>query len=84
MSDSFGLHATAVEEIRESCSQVPRVGVTMTPVNELTNSKCPDYHSHRQNAEERLGFREGQVVTREEDEAIIAETEAEYRACEGH
>ena len=50
-------------------------------MNENTN--CPDPNSHAQNAADRL-FPGVQVLSAEQDEQVLAEAEAEYRACEGH
>lgn len=49
----------------------------------VTNPLCPDHTSHYDNAAERL-FPGVERPNAEQDEAILAEAEAEYRACEGH
>lgn len=49
-----------------------------------TNPLCPDHTAHYENAAERLGIAAGQIVTADQDEAILAEAELEYRCCEGH
>lgn len=48
-----------------------------------TNPQCPDHASHEQNAADRL-FPGLDVLNGEQDEAVLAEAEAEYLACEGH
>lgn len=52
----------------------------------MTNPHCPDHHSHRMNAEDLYfeGRQVPEVLTRDEDEAIQAIADAEYRVCEGH
>lgn len=52
----------------------------------MTNTNCPDYSSHRQNAEEIYfqGRQVPEVLTQDEDEAITLLADAEYKVCEGH
>lgn len=51
-----------------------------------TNSLCPDYSSHYQNATERFfgGRQVPEVLSADEDAAILADAEVEYHCCEGH
>lgn len=48
----------------------------------VENPQCPDHTSHYDNAAERFGFTS--VVPVEYAEAVQAEADAEYAACEGH
>lgn len=50
---------------------------------DMTNTNCPDYSSHSENAADRL-FPGVEVLTAEQSEAVDAEAEIEYLACEGH
>lgn len=52
---------------------------------DMTNTECPDFSSHQQNAVERLfPNADPNALTVEQGEAVDAEAEAEYRCCEGH
>lgn len=53
--------------------------------SEHTNSQCPDYQSHGQNAEDAWVDANGRKPSATEDfEAIDAIADAEYSVCEGH
>lgn len=49
----------------------------------MTNSECPNYDSHWDNACDVL-FPGVELLSPDQDEACIAYAEAEYAACEGH
>jgi len=54
--------------------------------NHDTNTDCPDYMAHYENATERF-FGSNPVpdtFTADQDEAITLEADLEYRCCEGH
>lgn len=50
----------------------------------MTNTHCPSFDSHQQNAAETLGFAPGAILTAEQDAQVLALAEIEYRHCEGH
>lgn len=52
-------------------------------MSEYTNPSCPDWSSHYDNVADRL-FPGAAVLSPEQDKAVLAEAEAEYRDCEGH